>query len=61
MTLVQMTKNLLVSIARPGPMNRSHQPGAGLAGCDRAWDDAERPVWISTALLRSALSSPHVS
>ena len=42
-------------------MKSSHQPGLGLRGWLRACDDADSPVWSSTALSRAAESSPQVS
>lgn len=40
-----MTKKWFVSRAFPGPMNFSHQPGAGFKGVEAAWDEADKPVW----------------
>jgi len=57
----QMTWKRRVSIGREGPTISSHQPGAGSAGEDAAWAEGERPVKISTALSRAALSRPQVS
>ena len=66
-TLVQMTKNLSVSIDFPGPTNSSHQPGLELVDDatplppDATWDEADKPVWRRTALDLSELRDPHVS
>src|SRR5512136_3183430 len=63
MTLEQITKNLSVSNALPGPMQSSHQPGASSSGELRpaAWALPDRAWQIKIALLRSALSWPYVS
>lgn len=60
-TFVHITKYLSVSSGAPGPMNFSHQPGFGFSLVLCAWLEADRPVWRSIALLRSALSVPQVS
>ena len=48
-------------MAAPGPMNRSHQPGLGLAGVLWAWLEADRPVCSRIALDLSAFNVPQVS
>src|SRR5512136_2590876 len=63
MTLAQITKNLSVSNALPGPMQSSHQPGSFSSGelnpAAWAWPDS---AWqIKIALLPSPLSCPYVS
>ena len=64
---MQITKNLSVSIDFPGPTKSSHQPGleevvaATSFPPEAAWEDAERPVWMSIALVLEAFSLPHVS
>ncbi|GIK33648.1 MAG: hypothetical protein AMXMBFR45_16180 [Gammaproteobacteria bacterium] len=57
----QMTWKRRVSIGREGPIISSHQPGVGSAAEDAACAEGERPVKISTALSRAALSSPQLS
>lgn len=59
--LTQITKNLSVFKALPGPINFSHQPGAGFASVEAACDEAERPVWRRMTFDLSALSVPQVS
>ena len=58
-TLAHTTKRRSLSIGRPGPTMRGHQPGRPLAGCGEAtcWSPV-RAWWTSTALERSALSRP---
>jgi len=57
----QMTKKRRVSSGRDGPTISSHQPGAGSRTDEAAWAEGESPVKMSTALSRSAFSSPQVS
>ena len=57
----QITKWRSVSMALPGPIIGSHQPSVGSSALLAAWALGDRPVSISTALERSASSSPQVS
>ena len=59
--LTQTTKWRSVSMARPGPIICSHQPGSRLAGLEAACAVGESPVNSRMALLASALSSPQHS
>jgi len=57
----QITNQRSVSMGLPGPSIASHQPGSGLPSLLAACASGERPVTISTALSRAALSAPQVS
>src|SRR6185437_1353857 len=59
--LTQMTKNRSLSIARPDPTIRCHQPSRGSWGEDAACAEGESPVKSSSALSRDELSLPQVS
>ena len=50
-----------VSMAWPGPIISSHQPGVGSSADERAWAPGESPVRMSTALSFAGESAPHVS
>ena len=56
-----ITNQRSVSMARPGPIMLSHQPGVGSAADEAAWDAGLRPVNSRMALLRSAFSAPQHS
>lgn len=58
---MHIIKNCLVSKAFPGPINFSHQPNAGLASVEAAWDDADRPVCRSITLSFEGERDPQVS
>ena len=58
-TLAQITKNRSVSIGKPGPTMRIHQPGLPVIGCGLATCWSPVSAWqISTALDLSAFSCP---
>ena len=58
-TLEQMTKNRSVSIDRPGPTTRSHQPPLPVTGWVSATYWSPVRAWqIRIALLQSAFSRP---
>lgn len=57
----QMTWNLWVSMALPGPNISSHQPVEGSSPLDAAWAEGERPVNNSNTLSLAASSRPQDS
>ena len=62
-TLAQTTNQRSVSIARPGPMSPSHQPGVGWPGASgpAAWLSPVRAWQTRTAFEASLARVPHVS